>query len=37
MVQAGTSDVGQELSAEVADVVFATSQRLSTRRIFGVA
>jgi alkanesulfonate monooxygenase len=28
MVQAGTSDVGQDLAAEVADVLFATSQTL---------
>jgi len=28
MVQAGTSEVGQELAAEVADVLFATSQTL---------
>ena len=34
MVQAGTSDVGQELSAEVADVVFATSQTLEHAQNF---
>ncbi|HWM46599.1 MAG TPA: LLM class flavin-dependent oxidoreductase [Xanthobacteraceae bacterium] len=28
MVQAGTSEAGQELSAEVADIVFATSQTI---------
>lgn len=34
MVQAGTSEVGQELSAEVADVVFATSQTLEHAQNF---
>ena len=34
MVQAGTSEVGQELTAEVADVVFATSQTLDHAQKF---
>jgi len=34
MVLAGTSDVGQELAAEVADVVFATSQTLEHAQNF---
>ena len=34
MVQAGTSEVGQELTAEVADVVFSTSQTLEAAQKF---
>jgi alkanesulfonate monooxygenase len=34
MVQAGTSEAGQELTAEVADVVFSTSQTLEAAQKF---
>src|SRR5262249_51194289 len=34
MVQAGTSEVGQELSAEVADIVFAVGQTLESAQRF---